>query len=118
MSNFFERVYEIVQQIPHGRVATYGQIALIVAGTPRAARTVGWALNGLPEERIDEVPWWRVINAQGRISNSRHRHGAVEQRHRLEAEGVVFDADDRVDLRTYGWDEGDLRLTGYPQREA
>lgn len=105
MSNFFERVYQTVRQIPCGQVATYGQIALIVAGTPQAARTVGWALNGLPEELIDDVPWWRVINAHGRISNSRYRHGATEQRQRLEAEGVAFDADGRVDLKVYGWDE-------------
>ncbi len=103
-ATFFERVYEVVKQIPHGQVATYGQIGWIVSGTPYAARTVGCALHGLPEERIDEVPWWRVINAQGRISNSKARHGAAEQRRRLEAEGVVFDENDRTDLAVYQWE--------------
>lgn len=102
--NFFERVYDVVKQIPRGRVATYGQIGWIAAGSPHAARTVGWALHGLPENRIDEVPWWRVINAQGRISNSRARHGAAEQRRRLEEEGVLFDETDRTDLSVYQWD--------------
>jgi methylated-DNA-protein-cysteine methyltransferase-like protein len=102
--SFFERVYEIVKQIPYGQVATYGQIGLIVSGSPHAARTVGWALHGLPAERIDEVPWWRVINAQGRISNSQARHGAAEQRRRLEAEGIAFDEADRTDLSIYQWD--------------
>ncbi len=102
--SFFERVYEVVRQIPAGRVATYGQIAWLVAGTPHAARTVGWALHGLPEELVDEVPWWRVINAQGRISNSRAHHGAEEQRRRLEAEGIIFDEAGRTDLLVYQWE--------------
>lgn len=102
--NFFERVYGVVKQIPRGKVATYGQISWLVAGSPHAARTVGWALHGLPEELVDEVPWWRVINAQGRISNSQVRHGAEEQRRRLEAEGVIFDEADRTDLAVYQWD--------------
>lgn len=101
--NFFERVYEVVEKIPYGQVATYGQIGWMVSGTPHAARTVGWALNGLPEDRINEAPWWRVINAQGRISNSRARHGAAEQRRRLEEEGIIFDDTDRTDLSVYQW---------------
>ena len=103
-TNFFERVYEVVRRVPYGQVATYGQISWLVAGTPHAARTVGWALHGLPEELIDEVPWWRVINAQGRISNSQVRHGAAEQRRRLESEGVTFDEAGRTDLTTFQWD--------------
>ena len=102
--NFFERIYEVVKQIPYGQVATYGQIGFIVTGSPHAARTVGWALHGLPEGRIDEVPWWRVINVQGRISNSKARHGAAEQRRRLEAEGMAFDEADRMNLSNYQWD--------------
>ncbi|MFQ5595422.1 MAG: MGMT family protein [Anaerolineae bacterium] len=102
--NFFEKVYAVVKQVPYGQVATYGQISWLVTGSWHAARTVGWALHGLPEELIDEVPWWRVINAQGRISNSQVRHGAAEQRRRLEAEGVAFDEADRTDLTAYQWD--------------
>lgn len=59
-SSFFKRVYTLVQRIPRGRVATYGQIARAL-GAPRAARTVGWAMHHCP----DDVPWHRVVNARG-----------------------------------------------------
>jgi methylated-DNA-protein-cysteine methyltransferase-like protein len=84
-------------------VTTYGLISELVIGHSRAARTVGWALRALPEPRHDEVPWWRVINAQGRISNSNRELPAEEQRRRLEAEAVRFNREDRVDLERYGW---------------
>jgi methylated-DNA-protein-cysteine methyltransferase-like protein len=100
MSSFFQQVYRVARQIPPGRVATYGQIAALL-GQPRAARTVGWALHALPEDC--DVPWQRVINAQGRISTSCKEHDAGLQRGRLEAEGIVFGPDDRVDLRVYRW---------------
>lgn len=101
--NFFESVYALVRCIPAGRVTTYGTIAGLLTGRQGAARTVGWALHGLPEEIVDEVPWWRVINAQGRISTSCEIHSAGEQRDRLESEGIVFGANDRVDLSRFGW---------------
>lgn len=103
-AKLFHRIYDVVRQIPYGQVATYGQIARLVTGTTTAARTVGWALHGLPAELAEEVPWWRVINVEGRISNSRARQGAAEQRRRLEAEGVTFDSGDRTDLEAYQWD--------------
>ena len=102
-ANIFEQIYGVVKQIPVGRVATYGQIGEIVTGRPHAARTVGWALHGLPKSRSQEIPWWRVINAQGRISHSKP-DGAIEQRTRLEAEGVQFDPANRTDLSVYQWD--------------
>jgi len=74
---FYHRIYRVVRHIPKGRVATYGIIARL-AGRPGAARTVGWALSALPED--NDVPWWRVINAAGRISLSSHDHSAVLQR--------------------------------------
>ena len=101
MSSFFQRVYRVVRRIPAGKVATYGQIATLL-GHPRAARTVGWAMHALPE--CSDVPWHRVINAQGRVSTSCQEHDMDLQRQRLEAEGVVFDAEDRVDLAVYGWE--------------
>jgi len=101
MSRFFRQVYRVVRQIPAGKVATYGQIAALL-GQPRAARTVGWAMHAVPEGC--DVPWQRVINAQGRISTSCQEHEVGLQRQLLEAEGVVFDADGRVDLRVYGWE--------------
>ncbi|MCS6843857.1 MAG: MGMT family protein [Caldilineales bacterium] len=115
MSNFFEQVYEVVRKIPPGRVASYGQIAAIL-GHPRAARTVGWALASLPEHLEPEVPWQRVINSQGHISIRNLRHSAEEQRRLLEAEGVEFDAEGRVDWRRFGWEgPGASSHTGFPE---
>lgn len=101
--SFFDRVYTVVLAIPPGRVASYGAVSRELTGRSAAARTVGWALNGLPESRLDEVPWWRVINARGRISNSSRPGVAAEQRSRLEAEGVVFGPEGRVDMARFGW---------------
>jgi methylated-DNA-protein-cysteine methyltransferase-like protein len=95
---FFEQVYVVVRWIPRGRVASYGQIARLL-GQPHAARTVGWAMQGLME---DDVPWHRVVNAAGRISIP-DPEGAQEQRRRLEAEGVTFDAHGRIDWTRFGW---------------
>ena len=101
--NFFERVYRVVRQIPRGKVASYGQIAALL-GHPQAARTVGWALNALRDGEIDDVPWQRVINSQGRISISRIDLGADLQHALLEQEGIVFDERDRVDMKRFGWE--------------
>ena len=100
--NFFDRVYLVVKLIPHGKVASYGQIAALL-GHPRAARTVGWALNALSGTQADEVPWQRVINSAGRISISRADLSADIQRALLEAEGVDFDARGYVDWKRFGW---------------
>lgn len=96
---FFDQVYGLVRRIPEGRVATYGQIARLL-GQPHAARTVGWALRGVPSG--SDVPWHRVVNAAGRVSIPGSR-GAADQRRLLEREGVVFDPDGRIDLARYGW---------------
>ena len=100
MPGFFERVYQLVRQVPPGRVTSYGAIARML-GHPRAARTVGWALHSLPEG--SDVPWHRVINSQGRISTSCREHSADLQRALLEAEGVEFDAHGYVDWDRFGW---------------
>ncbi len=104
MSDFFQKVYRVVSMIPPGRVATYGQIAAIL-GNPCGARTVGWALHALPEGT--DVPWQRVINAQGCISTSCQQHDAALQRELLEQEGIVFDEHDRTDLERYRWEGPD-----------
>jgi methylated-DNA-protein-cysteine methyltransferase related protein len=101
MAGYYDDVYELVLRIPRGRVSTYGRIAAMTP-VPRGARGVGWALAGLSEDQGHVVPWWRVINAAGRISNERH---AALQRALLEAEGVAFDERGYVDLRRYLWDE-------------
>jgi methylated-DNA-protein-cysteine methyltransferase-like protein len=93
----YEAVYAVVRQIPHGRVSTYGTVAAL-AGCPRAARMVGYALAALPAQ--SDVPWWRVVNRLGSISTFR---AAGEQQSRLAAEHVVWIADERVDLRRCFW---------------
>jgi methylated-DNA-protein-cysteine methyltransferase-like protein len=92
----FDRVRAIVRQIPRGKVATYGQIALIAGTTPR---TVGFAMAGL--RPTDRVPWQRVVNARGETS-LRGAAGA-EQRALLSSEGVRFDRAGRVDFARSGW---------------
>lgn len=98
--SLFEKVYQVVQLIPPGRVATYGQIARLL-GMVRGARTVGWALRSLPEGH--DVPWQRVVNARGTVSFRPGSPGATIQRDLLAEEGVVFDEHGRIDLRIYGW---------------
>jgi methylated-DNA-protein-cysteine methyltransferase-like protein len=102
-----ELIYDVVEQIPRGKVATYGQVALL-AGLPGQARLAGYAMFNLPEELVGRIPWQRVINAQGRISYSEARLGNDhKQRQLLEREGVVFDARGKIDLRVYGWRPAD-----------
>jgi len=98
---FHARVADAVRRVPAGRVTTYGDVAGVL-GSPRVARQVGWALAALPAGT--DVPWQRVINAQGRISHRGDLVRALEQRRRLEAEGVAFDPSGRVDLPLLRWD--------------
>jgi methylated-DNA-protein-cysteine methyltransferase related protein len=101
MSWRYERIYAVVRRIPAGRVSTYGRIAEL-AGIPEHARQVGYALYALPEGST--VPWHRVVNARGRLSlGVVVPEGDVEQRIRLEIEGVEFDADGKVPLERYLW---------------
>ena len=93
------RIYAVVRRIPKGRVATYGQIAEL-AGLPRQARQVGYALAALRDGR---VPWHRVINARGEISPRAEAGPDELQRELLEREGVAFDALGRVSLATHRW---------------
>jgi methylated-DNA-protein-cysteine methyltransferase-like protein len=95
----YEQIYLIVRQIPPGKVATYGQIAAIL-GLP-TPRMVGYALAAVPAG--SDVPWQRVINAQGKISLRANSESNFLQRQLLEDEGVQFDANSRVNLRRYRW---------------
>ena len=97
---FYERVHTLVRQIPPGNVVTYGQVAALL-GSPRAARAVGYALRFLPVGT--DVPWHRVINHRGQISLRTPIESPLLQRLLLEEEGVVFDAEGRVDLALYRW---------------
>jgi methylated-DNA-protein-cysteine methyltransferase-like protein len=95
----YQRIYEMVRQIPPGKVATYGQIARLVGGcTPRM---VGFSMAALPEGT--DVPWQRVINYKGKISPHGFGYGSALQRQLLEEEGVVFDLEGKVDFNTFGW---------------
>ena len=92
-------MYRLVRRIPRGSVMTYGHIALRV-GAPRSARAVGGAMGRCP----DDVPWHRVVNAQGGISRRRHLGSVLTQRIRLEQEGVKLRRG-RVRLDRYRWEE-------------
>ena len=97
----WERFYAVIQKIPAGYVATYGQIAAL-AGMPGHARQVGYALSALADN--SPVPWHRVVNARGEISlRSGGSAADLLQRVRLEAEGVVFDAQGRIPLELFRW---------------
>lgn len=98
---FHQRVYDVVRQVPPGRVTTYGDVAL-AAGALRAARQVGYAMAALTPEHGD-VPWHRVINARGLISPGREPGRMLEQRLLLEAEGVAVDQAGKVDLARLRW---------------
>ncbi len=103
---FRRAVYRVVRQIPRGRVATYGQIATLL-GRPRAARAVGRALKSCPSN----LPWHRVVNAQGGISARARVSSMLTQRILLEQEGVAF-RQGRVVLRAHAWRRGRCRRWG------
>lgn len=97
----YDAIYAVVRQIPPGKVATYGQVAEL-ANLAGQARLVGYALYRVTHEL--EVPWHRVINAKGEISESPFRHGDDHlQRSLLEQEGICFSAEGKINLRQYRW---------------
>ncbi|WP_137936009.1 MGMT family protein [Chitinivorax sp. B] len=96
----YARFYQVIRQVPQGYVVTYGQVAEL-AGLPRRSRLVGYALRQMPDGV--NIPWWRVVNSQGRIS-PRGLDGCDEyQRILLEEEGVAFNDAGRIDLKRFGW---------------
>ena len=98
-STFTSEIIELIRAIPPGKVATYGEIAKL-AGSPRAARQVVRILHTYGEK--ERLPWHRVVNRQGRIS-LKPMQGYEKQRGLLEHEGVVFDANDTIDLARFQW---------------
>jgi methylated-DNA-protein-cysteine methyltransferase-like protein len=99
-ANINQRIWQVVAQIPRGKVATYGDVARH-AGLPGAARRVGLALRVLPDGT--SIPWHRVLNAQGKISLPDGSASQYTQRERLEAEGLVFQTNKSVSLKKFRW---------------
>lgn len=94
----FERIYSVVKKIPRGRVATYGQIAM-VAGNPRWARVVGYALHCNPDP--ENIPCYRVVNREGRVSPAFVFGGQNVQIEMLKADGVGFSDETHVDMARF-----------------
>ncbi len=96
----FEKIYEQVRKIPRGKVATYGQIAML-AGNPRWARAVGYALHSNPDP--DGIPCYRVVNRFGGLAPAFAFGGAERQAELLRADGIEVREDNTVDLEKYLW---------------
>lgn len=99
-SPFKIKVIEVVKMIPHGKVVSYGQVALLV-GIPRAAIQVGWVLNKYSGP--EKLPWWRVINNAGRISIKGDPYTPMDQKLKLEEEGIKVNEDFSLDINLYRW---------------
>lgn len=99
-NSFSHRIIEAIKKIPAGRVATYGQIAMI-AGNPRASRLVVWVLHTASDR--ENLPWHRVVNRNGKIS-LRRGSGYELQKRLLEEEGITFDIDERIDFYKFLWE--------------
>lgn len=101
--NFFDRVYEVVKQIPPGRVTSYGAIAKYL-GAARSARMVGWAMNN--SHNRDDVPAQRVVNRLGMLTGKHHFKGTNVMQQMLESEGVVIKENRVQDFEKIFWDPG------------
>ncbi len=100
MNEFSQRVVKIIKSVPEGKVLSYGRVALL-AGSPYAARQVGWLLRSMTEKY--DLPWQRIINSQGKIS-IKNPLLFVEQKALLEGEGIEFKNNDTIDLTIYMWE--------------
>ncbi len=98
--NTFTRIYEVVRRIPRGKVATYGQVAML-AGNPHWSQVVGYALHVNPDPST--IPCYRVVNRFGEVSRAFAFGGENEQVRLLLEDGVEFTPDGRVDLTRYLW---------------
>ncbi|NIW78472.1 MAG: methylated-DNA--[protein]-cysteine S-methyltransferase [Calditrichae bacterium] len=98
-SKKYQKIWNIIREIPYGKVATYGQIARL-AGLGEHARMVGYALHSAPDSL--EIPWHRVINARGEISLPKEDGRYDLQKALLEKEGVTF-VNGKINLKKYGW---------------
>jgi methylated-DNA-protein-cysteine methyltransferase-like protein len=99
--NFFDRVYEVVKQIPHGRVTSYGAIARYL-GSPQSSRMVGWAMNQ-SHSSTDFIPAHRVVNRNGMLTGKHHFGGPLVMEELLESEGIRIEDDQVVDFELLFW---------------
>ena len=100
-TNFFERVYAVVRQIPYGKVTSYGAIAKAL-GTARSARMVGWAMNA--SHNLDDVPAHRVVNRIGMLSGKHHFEGTNLMQQLLENEGIQVVDNQIIDFEKHFWE--------------
>lgn len=99
--NFFQKVYEIAEQIPYGRVTSYGAIAKYL-GAARSARMVGWAMNG--SHNMEHIPAHRVVNKAGLLTGKHHFDGTNLMQQLLESEGIKVVENQIQDMEKYYWD--------------
>lgn len=95
-----QRIWQVIIAIPTGRVCSYGEVARL-AGLSNGARQTAWALRHLP--RDTRIPWFRVINSQGKIAMPEGSRGYREQRRRLREEGVTFNDSGRISSSDFWW---------------
>lgn len=100
-SNFFNNVYEVVRNIPEGRITSYGSIAKFL-GVARSARMVGWAMN--QAHFLEDVPAHRVVNRSGRLTGKAHFTEEGQMQNLLEKEGIKIENDEVVDFEKHFWD--------------
>lgn len=98
ISPIYSSIYDLASKVPSGYVTTYGQLAKLVGCT---ARTVGFAMAALSPGH--DIPWQRVINSQGKVSPRSDGDGNILQRDLLEAEGLQFNQEGRINLDKYSW---------------
>lgn len=103
-SFLYQCIYQLVRQVPTGRVTTYGRIAKLAGTTPRI---VGFAMAATPKG--SDIPWQRVINRLGKVSLRMDGEGNILQRDLLECEGIVFSRQGQIDLEKYGWEFPELK---------
>ncbi len=104
-NSFSQRAIDIIKKIPSGRVATYGQIAMM-AGNHRASRQIAWILHSLSEKK--NLPWHRVVNRNGKISLKR-KSGYEFQKKLLQEEGIIFEKNEKIDFNVFLWEPMDKK---------
>ena len=100
--SFFEKVYAVVELIPHGRVTSYGAIARYL-GTGGSSRMVGWAMNA-SHQKLQHIPAHRVVNRNGLLTGKNHFGGINTMQQLLESEGVILNEDQIVNFKEIFWD--------------